>query len=209
MEKEFIEEPPCMDGEVWKDIVGYKGAYMVSNKGRVYSLSRYRDNGGDGVARFYHGRLLKGEYCRGYHCVTLLKNAKHKLFKVHRLVAMAFIPNPENKEMIDHINGVKTNNNVENLRWATGKENINNPNTLWKWPPPRQGGGNPMARPVVSVDIRTGKVSYYGAMRDALDEIGVVDPKYIAQCCDGLKDTYKGRRWYDRQRYTELAQTPL
>lgn len=210
MDKYKIRETiPTMDGEIWKDVVGYEGSYVVSNKGRVYSLSRYRYNVGDGVGRFYTGRLLKGENCKGYHCVSLLKESKHKLFKVHRLVATAFIPNPNNKPCIDHINGIKGDNRVENLRWATGKENINNPNTIWKWSPPRQGGKNPMARPIVSVRVKDGKVFYYGAMRDALTDIGVKDPKYIAQCCSGKKDIYKGRKWYDKQAYAEKTRQQI
>ena len=206
--KTIINETiPTLTGEIWKDVLGYEGSYLVSNKGRVYSRSRHRYNGGDGIGRFYQGRILKGEYCKGYYCVALLKDAKHKLCKVHRLVATAFIPNPENKPNIDHINGIKQDNRVENLRWATDKENINNPNTLWKWAPPRIGGKNPQARSVVSVNIKNGEVHYYGAMREALEDIGVKDPKYIAQCCNGKKNVYKGCRWYDQQTYADIVRS--
>lgn len=113
--------------EIWKDIQGYEGLYQVSNLGRVKSLGRFID-------RLVYGnywqeeRILKPNKTKyGYLIVELRKNKKPKYFTVHRLVAMTFISNPENKPQIDHINADKTNNSVNNLRWVTAKENVNNP----------------------------------------------------------------------------------
>lgn len=70
------------------------------------------------------GKILKPKIDKyGYECVTLTKNGKRKSYTVHKLVAMAFIPNPKNKKTINHINGIKTDNRVENLEWNTEKEN--------------------------------------------------------------------------------------
>lgn len=103
--------------EQWKDIEGYEGLYQVSSVGRVRSLN-YRRSG--------EIRLLKtGKNSRGYLQVLLFKNGV-KNFRVHRLVAQAFIPNPENKSCIDHINTIKTDNYYKNLKWCTTKENNNN-----------------------------------------------------------------------------------
>jgi len=97
--------------EVWKDIEGYEGLYQVSNLGRV---------------RSFHGdseKIMKQTLQKGYLRITLLKNKKQKRFLSHRLVAQAFIPNPENKPQVNHIDEDKTNNRVDNLNWMTSKEN--------------------------------------------------------------------------------------
>ena len=113
-----------MEEEVWKPIKDYEGLYEISNLGRVKSLNY----GGTGK-----GKILKNiEDRKGYLKVCLTKNGRHKILKVHRLVAEAFIPNPGNKPCVDHINTIKNDNRVENLRWVTHKENSNNPLTKKK-----------------------------------------------------------------------------
>lgn len=110
--------------EIWKPIVGYEGFYEVSNKGRVRSLKRKVSNGHG----FYikEGRVLAmSKTTTGYWKVELKKSGeKRRSMKVHRLVAFAFIPNPENKPNINHIDGNPLNNEVENLEWCTQKENL-------------------------------------------------------------------------------------
>lgn len=199
---EYPDDIPTKSGEIWRDVVGYEGKYMVSNQGRVFSLTRIRNNGG----RLYKGRILRGEYCKNYYCVSLLDgNGKAKLYKVHRLEAIAFIPNPENKPQIDHIDGNTRNNNVWNLRWVTAKENVCNPNTLCHKPPLVTGGKNPKAIPIVSVDIKDGTIRRYGSSVEALIEIGVKDAKYIRECCKGRMESYKGRKWYNLSDYEKAG----
>lgn len=108
--------------EVWKDISGYEGVYQVSNLGRVKSLARTR-NGRWGNKLPVPEIILKQKKNRGgYMCVHLRTN-KESHPTVHRLVAIAFIENPENKQTVNHLDGCKTNNIVENLEWATISEN--------------------------------------------------------------------------------------
>ena len=113
-------------GEIWKDIKDYEGIYQVSNLGRVKSLEKVVNN------RKYPEKIMKQTLSEDYLRVTLYKNSKRNTKQVHRLVAEAFIPNPENKPQIDHKDANKTNNFVSNLRWCSQKENLDNPITKEK-----------------------------------------------------------------------------
>lgn len=114
--------------ELWKDITGFEGWYQVSSLGRVKRLKKVHCN---------HGKrnIVEREYLlrqaidhKGYFVVTVSNGVERKACKVHRLVAEAFLPNPNKKMQVDHINRIRTDNMVENLRWATSKENARNSN---------------------------------------------------------------------------------
>lgn len=102
------------NNELWKDIKDYEGLYQISNLGRVKSL------------RFGKEKILKyGKSGKGYFFVNLCKNGEYKSYIVHRLIAKAFIPNPENLPEVNHKDENKQNNCVENLEWCTHKYNNN------------------------------------------------------------------------------------
>ena len=105
--------------EIWKDIEGFEGIYQVSTFGRVKSLER---NGGGNNSTIKE-RILKPADNKGYLRVSLYKHRKPNNWKlIHRLVALAFIPNPKNKRQVNHKNFCKSDNTIENLEWATKQE---------------------------------------------------------------------------------------
>lgn len=116
-----------MNKEIWKDIEGYEELYQISNFGNVKSLPkkvRYTNRYGSICYRLTNERILKPVInCWGYCSVTLFKNKTRNSQRVHRLVAYAFIDNPLNKPEVNHIDGNKQNNCVENLEWCTSHEN--------------------------------------------------------------------------------------
>ena len=106
-----------LDMQHWKPCPVFPDRYLVSDKGEVYSV--------------VNDALIEPEITfKGYRRYYLYKDGKCKKMKAHRLVALAFIPNPDGKPQVDHINNDKLDNRVINLRWVTNKENANNPLTI-------------------------------------------------------------------------------
>ena len=104
----------CHSKEIWKDIQGYEGMYQVSSHGRVRSF------------KWNRCKILKTRKDKkGYIVVTLTKHSKNYVPKVHRLVAIAFIPNPNNLPQVNHKDEDKSNNNIDNLEWCTNEYNRN------------------------------------------------------------------------------------
>ena len=106
--------------EIWKDIKNYEGLYQVSNFGNIKSLTFKNKQG-----TYKRELILKKALGKnGYHKVILQKDRNRKTVSVHRLVAEAFIPNPENKKCVNHLDCNRTNNRIDNLEWCTHSENV-------------------------------------------------------------------------------------
>lgn len=156
----------------------------MSNFGRVFSIERK-----DRFNRT-HGGELKQAQVHGYYFVNLYKDGQHTQRYVHRLVAEAFIPNPENKPCVDHIDTDKSNNNASNLRWVTYKENMNNPLTR-EWvadhpqdPNKKRGINNPYSIRVAMYDLDMNFICTFDSLSAAGRGIGVSDGS-IHKVCTG------------------------
>lgn len=200
--------------EVWKDIEGYEGIYQVSNLGRIRSLDRMI-HGAYGRTRFSKGKIIKCHITRnGYINVILRK----RNFLVHRIVAKTFLPNPENKTVVDHIDTVKSNNNVDNLRWVTTSENISNPITknrmdkarkrgekssLWHWPTKKgsflitrsKGKAHYKSKAVLQYDLHNNLIAEYDTVTEAAIQFGSFIATNISYCCKGKRKTAFGYKW--------------
>lgn len=110
--------------EIWKDVTGYEGFYMVSNNGNIKRLDRHVFNKANGTNSFIKGQTRKPDTLnKKYAQISLCKDGATKKFLIHRLVAIAFIPNPENLSEVNHIDHDKLNNNDSNLEWVTRSQN--------------------------------------------------------------------------------------
>ena len=171
--------------EVWKDIGGYEGLYQVSNLGRIKSLDR-RTMKWKIKALGFNG---KNKYLQ----VSLYKNNIEKRYLVHRLVAQAFIPNLYNKETINHKDGNKQNNNVNNLEWATRSENSQHAfrtGLAHNWLEGKRGKDNYQSKIILQIDKNTKKIigKFYG-LREASEKTGVHESD-ICNCCNNKKGHY-------------------
>lgn len=177
--------------EIWKDLTGYIGIYQVSNNGRIKSLSRkiVRKNGQIAIVK---EKILKSKKDRyGYFFIVLSNNNIRKTILVHRLVAAAFIPNPENKPCIDHIDGDRANNHADNLRWVTVKENQNNPITKSKWIGKKAKPHHEKAVEQIKNGI---VVNVFVSIQEAARK-GNFSATAICKVCKGKGNLHKGYKW--------------
>lgn len=188
-----------MSGEVWKQIPCYEGLYEVSSNGRVKSLTR-NING-----RTYTGKMLKLVADRnGYVRVKICRKRKIERLLVHRIVAKVFLPNPENKPVVDHIDGNPQNNNVKNLRWATHKENQNNPVSLSRFRQAKAGKciadwirqkGNTSARKaIIMLDKDGNELATFPSLTQAQEKTQIAASS-ISAVCKNKRPSAGGYKW--------------
>lgn len=157
----------------WRDIEGYEGLYMVSDQGDIFNCSR--------------NSLMKLRKDRkGYLLVGLTKKGNQKTYRVHRIVANAFINNIFKKPQINHLNEVKHDNRVDNLEWVTNKENSNYGSRNTKISLSK-------GKPVKGVNIKTGEEITFQTVSEVISY--GFDKSHVASCARGESKTHKGFIW--------------
>lgn len=177
---------PINDGEIWKDIEGTNGWYKVSNQGRIWSYKT--------------GRLLNPKP-RKHNYVYVLIDGKQLL--LHRVIAQAFIPNPNGYNEIDHIDTNPFNNSIDNLRWVEShKENMNNPKTIEKFMVANKHTVKPKYEgiPVEQYDLNGNYIGYFKSITDASIAVDRSSTG-IKNCLKGKQKTAGGFVW----KYKKIA----
>lgn len=176
--------------EIWMPIPGFQGIYSISDIGRVKSHSRVSNNRWGKM--IYKEKILNPTLgSDGYLYVGLCRNYYRVTTKVHRIVAKSFIPNPDFKETVNHINGVRHDNRVENLEWATMMENVHHAHKLGLVNHAK-GERNKKSRPVNKRSAEGVVLKTYPSIRTANQE-GFNSHSIIKSCRSG--NLYKGFQW--------------
>lgn len=192
--------------ERWKDVKGYEGLYKVSNFGKVRSLDHYVKTRGEGL-RISKGRMLSQAINKyGYAVVVLCKNSITKNYRVNRLVAEAFKPNPHNYPTVDHINRIRTDNRSENLRWAPyelQQKNVDRESQRKKAKEKLQNRKD-LSKPVCQYTLDMVFIKEYPSIREA-SRMTKINHECIRRCCNGNKNYSHagGYIW----KYKELTDT--
>ena len=175
------------ESEKYLPIEGFPD-YLITSQGRVLSLK--------------YGKMIELKQHKnnwGYYYVTLSKNGKLYSKTVHRLVAQAFIPNPDNKPQVNHIDEDISNNHVSNLEWATARENLNHGTRNERASNSVRGEKNPKAKSVIGFKINGCDMKYYKFIKES--EKDGFNPNCISLCCRKINKSHKGFEWFYADEY--------
>lgn len=204
--EEFIQSI-SLEGEEWRDVVGYEGYYMISSYGRLLSSARTvkRNNKGDLPISPHLMKLVTSSHNGiDYNYTQLLRNNHRKNVGIHRLVAQAFLPNPNSYSDVDHIDRNGLNNHVSNLRWCSRSLNMLNENTRKVISASQHKKTLPTLRkPIVQLknDVL---INTYNSISEAETKYGY-SAAQIVGVCKGRGKTHKGYKWMYLSDYESLT----
>lgn len=176
--------------ETWKPVVGYEGLYEVSDLGRVKKVARTITLA-DGTIKKVDERILKPSDSNGYQIVGLYRNGVSKSNWVHRLVAQAFIPNPNKLPEVNHKDEIKANNNLDNLEWVSHRDNSN-------YGKRNERISKSMSKPIVQIDLSTGLIIKTYPSTTIATRVTGINYDTISRAARGKYKTAGGYGW----RYT-------
>lgn len=191
--------------EIWKDIPEWKGVYQASSFGRIKSLQRVvvcRNGINMSVSEKIMQPCLN---THGYYIVLFKNKGRKKTSTVHRLIAETFIQNTENKRTVNHKNGIKIDNRLENLEWATMKENNihayeiglkkipNGKDCHWLYG--KTGKNSLVSKSIIQMDLNGKIIKKYDSLIDAVRDIGLRDSSGITKCAQGKLKSSGGYKW--------------
>lgn len=184
-----------MENEVWKEIIGFEGLYDISSLGRVKRRS-YKKNIGNNALQPIKEKILTNVIgTDGYYALILHNNYKHKRFKIHRLIAIHFISNPELKPCVNHIDGNKLNNSISNLEWCTYSENnLHKYRVLGIKDKKPFGGDHWNSKKVIQLTKDGIEIKIHNAISDACRELGLYNANILG-CIKGRYKTSGGFIW--------------
>lgn len=179
--------------ELWKNIEGYDGLYQISNKGNIRSL---RDKNGNNRIINRKMRISKN----GYYYTNLWKNSKSKTVKPHRLVAIYFIDNPDNLPCVNHINGNKLDNDVNNLEWCSFSDNTKHAIRCLNYKPGKnlikynESGLNKIKqyKKVAQYDLKGNFIKEWDSIKEAQETLNI---NHISDCINGRRNKAGGYKW--------------
>lgn len=187
--------------EIWKDIRGYEGIYVVSNHGRVASLNRVQKDKNGNDKRYKGKMLLPQPNSSGYLRVHLKRDGVMKYYFVHRLVALHFVENPNISEntIVNHLDSNYMNNAASNLEWTTYKGNMEHAKVRGRlsrtteWLQHLRESNEKNGRSVIGTNIETDETVYFVCLNDS--RAAGFDPACVCDCCQGKRNKHKGYTW--------------
>lgn len=189
-----------MEIEAWKPVIGYEDFYEVSNLGRIKRLSVVRhmkSKVGNDTERVYREKILKPQKCTNdYLFILLSKDKIAKSFLLHRLVAIHFIPNPENKPEVNHKYGDKSDCRASELEWSTASENQKHSYDVLKRCVVRnghklRGKNSPTSKKIKQLDFEGKLIKVWDSMGEIERTIGI-SQSFVSNVCRGLSKSAKG-----------------